>query len=272
MRGEGPARLTIVDLTWLSLGIVVVGHVLYGVPRRAADALRITLHNGDDFADSDRGPRPDRLHGVRLLSAAGSRPVEVGGDPDSTVYVDVDATAAPAWLVVETPPTFIELGAPSFDRYLTHEGLADVLAARGPSAAATPGREIYSKHIKTAVHDHCAPLRFAAGAAGLPIEIVPLAAGPVVVGDTLRVQVLVGGQPVPGLQLRAQCRRADAAEVGDGLCLRSDAAGVVDVPLTTPGVWRLHTIAMTPHDDPAGADWRSRWASLSFVLQPAVTP
>lgn len=263
-----------VDLWWLSSGVVLLGHVLYGLPSRPGRTpALVSLHNGDDFSLADQGPRPDRLQAVRAITAEGSRDLEVSGTPESGVHVDIGGLAAPAWVVVETRPAFIELAADTFHRYLTHEGLGHVIDARSAAGAdAVAGREVYSKYAKTALSDRRGTIPFLHGAVGLPIEIVPLTTAPLVLGDVLHVKVLVDGRPAPGLQVRAHQRASEEQGPRETACVHTNRDGVVAVPIDAAGLWRLHTIAMAPHDAPADADWRSRWAGLTFRLDPAETP
>ncbi len=262
-----------VDLWWLSSGVVLLGHVLYGLPSRPGRTpARVSLHNGDDFSLADQGPRPDRLHAVRAITAEGSRDLEVIGTPETGVLVDFGGLAAPAWIVVETRPIFIELAPDKFLRYLTHEGLGHVIDARSAAGADTvAGREVYSKYAKTAVSDRPGAVPFLPGAVGLPIEIVPLTTAPLVLGDVLHVKVLVAGRPAPGLQVRAHQRGSEEQRPREAASVHTNRDGVVAVPIDATGLWRLHTIAMTPHDAAAEADWRSLWACLTFRLDPSET-
>lgn len=256
------------DLWWLSTGVVALGHVLYGLPSRPGRGpARVSLHNGDDFSQADQAPRRDRLQAVRAITAAGSRDLEVRGTPETGVDVDVTGVTAPAWIVVETRPTLIELAPDTFHRYLTHEGLGHVVEARAAAGVdARPGREVYSKFAKTAVSDRAGTVPFPAGAVGLPIEIVPLTTAPLVLGDVLHVQVLVDGRPAAGRQVRAHQRASEDLAPREAACVHTNRDGVVAVSIDATGLWRLHTIAMTAHDDRAAADWRSLWACLTFRL------
>jgi hypothetical protein len=263
-----------VDLWWLGSSVVLLGHVLYGLPSRPGRTLsRVSLHNGDDFSLADQAPRPDRLHAVRAITQDESCDLEVSGTPETGVHVDLGGLTAPAWVVVETQPTFIELAADKFHRYLTHEGLGHVIDARSVAGADTvAGREVYSKYAKTAVSDRPGTVSFLAGAVGLPIELVPLTTAPLTLGDVLHVRVLVDGRPAPGLQVRVHHRASEDEAPRETARVHTNRDGVVAMPIDATGLWRLHTIAMTPHDAPAEAGWRSVWASLTFRLDPPEPP
>jgi len=261
-----------VDWSWIDAGGVLLAHVMYGVPSRAALAgARVSLHNGDDFSLADQGPRPERLR-VRALTAEGGVPLIAQGTPDAGVHVELDGIAAPAWLVVETRPAFIELAPEKFHRYLTHEGLNHVAEARAASGTgALPGREVYSKFVKTAVSAGDGAVHFLAAAAGLPIEIVPVGSTPLRLGDVLEARVLVDGLPAAEVQVRVHRRGSVADPPRDMACVRTNGDGAFALALEAAGLWRLHAIAMTAHDEPTVADWRSVWASLTFRLDPTET-
>jgi hypothetical protein len=248
--------------TLLSLSAVAIGHVLYGLPGRGPDHRRVALFNGDDFATTDGAPRPDRLRDVRAVTARGSVPLTATGDPSSGVSVDALDVEGPAWLVVETPPTFIQLPPEKFDRYLSHEGLTAVREARAADVVPRPGREVYSKHIKVGLRAHEAP--FLAASAGLPLEMHLTSA--VEVGRPAGLQLLVDGLPAANRQVRVHHKGDGAAMPREVACLRTDEDGGFSVVLDAPGYWRLHAIDMRPHDDPGAADWRSRWACLVLDL------
>lgn len=255
---------TAVDLFWFGAALPLLGHVLYGLPARDG---RVSFHNGDDFSSADQPPKPERLQHVRAVTAGSSTPLEVHGTVDSQVHVNALHLAPPAWIVVETAPVFIELVADSFTRYLEHEGLREVVAARSTAGtAAQPGREVYSKHTKTAISERDGEVALVAAPVGMPIEMVPMVAQPVTVGSRLTIVVLVDGQPAANLQIRAHQREAEATTPREVACLRTNHDGIAAIPIDAPGLWRLHTISMTPHTNPVEADWRSRWASLTFRI------
>ena len=248
--------------TLLSLSAVAIGHVLYGLPGRGPDRRRVALFNGDDFATTDGPPRPDRLRDVRAVTSRVTVALDAVGDPSRGVSVDVSDVEGPAWLVVETPPTSIELPPEKFDRYLSQEGLTAVREARAADVVPRPGREIYSKHIKVGLRTHEAP--FLAASAGLPIEIHLTSA--VDVGRSAGFELRVDGLPAANRQVRVHHKADGAARPREVACLRTDEDGGFSVGLDAPGYWRLHAIDMQPHDDHDAADWRSRWACLVLDL------
>ena len=255
---------------WLCLFLPVVGHVLYGLPPDPGQTgeIGVLLQNGDDFSPADEAPHPERLHNVRAVTANGSTPLAFSGSREAGVKVDASSVGArPCCVVVETPKAFIEIEADHFNDYLTHEGLACVLEARATAGhQQRPGREIYSKYCKTALNSSDGSLAFLETPVGLPIEIVPRASGPMQVGVALDVRILVGGLPAQDVLLRACHQTASRSGKTTSSVVRTDCHGYASIHLDKPGLWRLHTIAMSPHPEPGVADWESLWASLTFRL------
>jgi hypothetical protein len=247
---------------WLLAILPAVGHVLYGIPNRSNDGrIRVSLHNGDDFAPTDEPPRPDRVVNVRAIGANDALNLSVNGDRPEGVLID-----APVWasmIVAETKPAFIELAAEKFTSYLKHAGLEDVMAMRSLDNVSAAGREVYSKHIKVALE----PTERGAALitpSQLPVEFVSdLALG--VRTSRMTATLLVNGAPGAGHQVRVT-RRAMGDEAASDVWVGStDSGGTVTVDLTATGYWRLHAVVMTPHDGDE-ADWRSYWACLTFEV------
>jgi hypothetical protein len=247
---------------WLLAFAPAIGHVLYGIPTGSGDGrMRVSLHNGDDFAPTDEPPRPDRLRNVRAIGQAGSVELTASGDRETGVFIDAPHDAA--MVVAESVPNFIELSPEKFDAYLRHEGLFTIIDVRAAATGSKPGREIYSKHIKVALtpREHGSLVLVPVG---LPIEFVADLAS-ALRSRTLDATVLVNGAAAAGQQARVTHRARDGQVSRDVWEGATDADGKVSVELDGVGLWRIHSIAMVPHD--AGdADWRSYWACLTFEL------
>lgn len=255
---------------WLCLFFPVIGHVLYGIPPDPGQTHEswVRLRNGDDFSAADEPPHPERLQNIRAVTAAGTTPLPCSGSRETDVRVESDLVCArPCWVVVETAKTFIEIEADHFNDYLAHEGLTQVSEMRAAAGQSQrSGREIYSKYCKTALNGHGGTLAFLDAPVGLPIEIVPVNGGPVRTGESLAVRVLVDKSPAPGVQIRASHQPATHSGQATSSVVRTDGNGYASIQLDRPGLWRLHTIAMVPHQDSGVADWESLWASLTFRL------
>ena len=112
--------------------------------------------------------------------------------------------------------------------------------------------------------------------AGLPAEVLPFSDP--LAGDTLRVRLVAGGEPVEGALVHAWRRPLGKgsspepwgarAEVEPAAAVRTDARGEAAIPLASGQIgaseWLLSAVLMMPSTAP-GSDWESTWASLTFA-------
>lgn len=259
-------------LLLVSLGLVggAAGHDLYLMPERFVAepgmVLSIAFENGDGFPEGEAPVAPDRLRDARLISRAGTEPFTRMVAEQRRTRAEVRVPGAGiALLTARTLPRFLELPPEKFEAYLEHEHLTDILAwRREHGEEGKPGRELYSKYVKSLVRAGRSD-GFWSERAGLLIEFIP-EADPYSLrpGDALPVRLLLGGAPAAGVAVESAWldRGAGKTEfVG-----RTDAAGRIRVPLRAPGPHRLHAIIMRRCDDPAKADWESFWATLTFSV------
>ena len=229
----------------------------------------VEFHNGEAFPESQVPPVLARLRGTKVLSPKGEQPLTGLRIVGKAAIGTFRAPEAPAFLVLgETTPNYIELPAPKFEEYLAHERLTSISEWRKANGeAGKPGREIYSKYVKTILHTG-APDAFVTKPAGQAIEFIPTVdpAG-MKPGDRLTVQVLFRGSPAANLHVEASSATAGGA-VKERQLGRTDKAGKIEIPLDVAGLWKLHAILMQRRQDTAKADWESFWASLTFEVTP----
>jgi uncharacterized GH25 family protein len=233
-------------------------------------ALSIAFHNGDNFPESMTTPAMARMVAPRLLAGGVTIPMENLKPVGATLVADVkvaDGVTGSMVAALSTRPNFIELDAAKFEGYLKHEGLEHVIEWRKRNQeAAAPGRERYSKYVKSLLQIGRGT-KFAA--AGFPIEMHPLA-NPyeLQVGDLLPVKIEVRGKPVGGLQVEAAWLDA-SGKAHRTIVGRTDVNGAINVRLGAKGTWKLHTVFMERCADSAVADWESLWASMTFAVENA---
>ena len=253
------------------LALPLLGHDLYLMPQRFRPApgstITIAFHNGDDFPDPDRAPKPENLLDVLLHSTTGSTGLRNLRTEGKVLLAETTVAAGSSLLSVRTKPNFIELQPLKFEEYLRHEGLTEVLRWRAEhNETATAGRERYSKYVKSLVVAGT-PTGFYNHVVGYPIEIVPMAdPAALKVGAELPIRVMFRGKPAADLQiemawlpLNGKATRRTAG--------RTDQEGRLRIPIGSSGVWKLHTVLMERCAEPSEADWESFWSSFTFEVQ-----
>lgn len=255
----------------LALSTAAFAHDLYLMPAKftvkPGETLRVAFENGDGFPAGDSSVKPDRLRDTRLVSRAGEAAFTgIVEQPKRTVADVVTMGEGTAILTGRTIPNFIELDATKFRSYLEHENLQHVIKLReGRGESAKPGRERYSKYVKSLItvgrgDDHFKQRT------GLTIEIVPEADPAALgVGGRLPVQVLFRGQPAADVAVESAWVAGGKAKME--VAGRTDREGRISIPIRASGPHRLHAIVMERCSDPAAADWESFWASLTFAIR-----
>ncbi|HWO18408.1 MAG TPA: DUF4198 domain-containing protein [Kofleriaceae bacterium] len=228
--------------------------------------VTVSLFVGEDFLAEDakrferaRFPRLAHLHTGQIDDLLGSA-VE-GAQP----LLRLPIRGAGGHLVVaDRSPSRIELEARKFERYLEHEGLRAVIAERARLGESNkPGRERYSRYLKTLIQLGPARDETYAASAGQRIEILP-EANPVFVepGATLPVLVRFEGQPLANAWVEAFSR--NGADIR-GASYTTDVAGRIRVAIDRRGVWLIRLVHMVRCAGCPDADWESFWTSYSFA-------
>jgi uncharacterized GH25 family protein len=208
-----------------------------------------------------------------LLQAAAPQDLAPLGRNGELAYAELPLRDDRGLLVAyESSFGSIHLEPAAFDAYLELEGLdgpREERAKLGP--ARPPGRERYARCAKTWVAG-TDPAR-AEKVAGLTLEIVPLA-DPTTTGE-LTLRVLYRREPLAGALVRAwrqplaagatPANAASRDSVGAQCDGRTDAQGIVRLPLEGTGEWLVSTVHMVPCPEPEAADWQSYWASYTFA-------
>ncbi len=230
--------------------------------------IRVAVLNGS-FTASEAPVARDRLTDLSLVTA-GARtglPRDAWTPIGDTTWLALRTGAAGTYVVgASTAPRELTLAAADFNAYLEHDGIPDVLEDRRRLGEQDRGvRERYHKHVKAIFQvgrqrtdAYRVPL-------GYPAELVPVT-NPyqLATGDTLALRCLVDGRPAIHQLVIAGGERA-----GQSLPerrIRSDAEGVVRVPLTSNGRWFVKFVHMERSTLP-GVDYESKWATLTFEVR-----
>ena len=164
---------------------------------------------------------------------------------------------------------FVEIEPQKFNEYLLAEGLDWVIERRAAEGEAEqPARELYSRCAKSLLEiGRDGPRDAWQINLGYTLELLPqLDPYRLEPGQTLPVRLDYRGEPIADILVVAF--RSDAPE--QRIERRTDAAGLVELPLDGPGTWlvkAVHIIRTRP--DHPRAEWESFWASLTFELPAA---
>ena len=199
----------------------------------------------------------------RIIGPSGPVPVPRTFERRELAMVaDVTLPATGAFLaIMRVSPRVIDMKADEFEDYLKEEGLTDALAERRAAGeGARPAKERYSRYAKLAIRNGQGSAAHLTRPAGVKAELVP-ASDPTSVhaGDTLTVQFLVNGRPVPNAAVFA-------AAQGGAIPRQTDAQGNATFTIDRAGPWLIKAVHMMrlPKSFPPGPEWESFWVTLAF--------
>ena len=233
-------------------------------------AVTASLFNGT-FILSENSITPDRLADIAVVSPAGRSKVDVGqwkSAGDTSRFPFQTGAAGTYVLGVSTKPRVLAMTGAAFNAYLQSDGIPDELAARRAQRRLNePSRERYQKHVKALVQVGATPGAAFGTVLGYPAELVPMENPYAMrVGATLPVRVLVDGKPVANQFIQYGGLTEKGGRVAQRN-VRSDAAGVVRIPLDRTGTYYVKFISMTRLTDDAEANHSSKWGSLTFGVK-----
>ncbi len=230
----------------------------------------VRLFNGT-FTLSENSISPDRLADVAVVSPAGRAKVDVatwnaGGD--TSVFPIRTGAAGTYVLGVSTLPRVLEMSGTDFNAYLRSDGIPDELAARrAQNRLQQRAKERYQKHVKALVQVGDTPSDAFSTVLGYPAELVPVENPYTLkVGATLTIRALVDGKPVANQFVQYGGLSASNGRVAQRN-IRSDATGLIRIPLNRTGTYYVKFINMTRITGDANADHASKWASLTFAVR-----
>ena len=245
----------------------------------------IQLFNGT-FERSDNAITRDRMLDVSLVGNGDRFSVDTSAwyEKDKTTYLNFTTGSTGTWVAgVSTKARSFGMSSQSFNDYLKHDGVLDMLELRerngtlGDSAV-----ERYSKHVKTIFQvgdersdDYKTEL-------GYPIEFIlldnPYDFHP---GHDLRVRLLFNQLPLANQLVYVGNKALAETYTHEGhshsheegtdhqhdelLQLRTDERGMLNVPISNGGVWYLRTIHLVEIAE-EGLTHESNWATVTFAV------
>ncbi|MCC7055741.1 MAG: DUF4198 domain-containing protein [Gemmatimonadaceae bacterium] len=233
-------------------------------------AANVRLFNGT-FILSENSITPDRLNDIAVVSPAGRAKLDVSvwnASGDTSVFPIRTGAAGTYVLGVSTKPRVLEMSGPEFNAYLSSDGIPDELAyRRARKLLDERSKERYEKHVKALVQVGTTTGPAFGTVLGYPAELVPLANPYAMkVGDVLQVRALVDGRPAANQFVQYGGLSASNGRVAQRNT-RSDASGIVRIPLDRTGTYYVKFINMTRVANDAAANHHSKWASLTFAVR-----
>ncbi|HEY7113120.1 MAG TPA: DUF4198 domain-containing protein [Thermoanaerobaculia bacterium] len=222
----------------------------------------VSLRVGQDFR-GDPVPRKTALI-ERFAVSTGGSDAEIdglpGADPAGSFLAPPSGVV---WIAYRSGRTPITLEAGRFEKYLAEEGLEHVSKERARrGASAEPGREVYSRSVKSLLVSGEAPPggKDLDRPLGLSLEILIGADPRRAVPGKLPIRIVWQGRPAEGLLVVAMNRASPDRKVR----ARTDGRGAATLDLPEGGVWLVKAVHMGPAPAGVDADWESVWTSLTF--------
>lgn len=252
---------------------VVMAHDMFIKPTRffapENAEVRVRLLNGT-FSKSENSIARNRLADASVLTPRGRIKLDTAewGVAGDTSTFHIHTRGAGTYVIgVSTRPNELDMSADDFNLYLKDDGIPDALEARRKDGELNKAvRERYHKHVKSMVQVGTTRSDLYATPMGYPAELIPME-NPYTVkaGATLRVKTLVDGKPAANqyVLFGGEIPGGGAIEQKSA---RSDAQGIVSIPLTRAGVWYIKFINMAKLTGQA-VNYESKWATLTFEVR-----
>ncbi len=255
---------------------IALAHDFYLIPASSSPELAadfdLALHVSETFPGEPTAWRSKQTREFYLLDGTGRLDLKgaaLEGDPlKARVRLRSEGTSVFA-LVSE--PSYIEIEPAKFEDYLKREGHEEILGMRKDmKARGAPGRERYSRYVKTLVDASGHGSDVARQRLGLTIEIVPdRRPSDLRPGDLLPARVFFEGRPYSTGYLCATYAGYSVAHDDYAWCGRLDGEGRAHVPIRASGWQLLRTSRMRALAGDDRADWVSYWAALTFEVRGA---
>ena len=204
--------------------------------------------------------------GLRMDGPSGEAELKVPEEGDPVVEFAEEGTYVIGW---QSERLFIQIEPDIFKKYVSLEGYKDALDLMKKTAQENkPGREFYTRFIKSFVQVGSTPTNDFNRPFGFKIEIIPLK-NPCALrlNEDLEVQVLYEGRPLAGRRIMAtydsySTRPEDYAQVTN-----TDQDGIARFRITNKGFWLIRTNQMLALEHHSDADWQSFWANFTFEVK-----
>lgn len=239
----------------------------YFAPENAE--VRVRVLNGT-FTKSENSIARNRLADASVITPRGRTQLDTtewSATGDTSTFHIHTRTAGTYVIGAATKPNEIDQTADDFNLYLKDEGVPDALEARQKAGELQKAvRERYSKYVKALVQVGEERTDLFRTPLGYPVEIVPVQ-NPYALarGATLQVRILADGKPMANQFVQYGGIGTDNASF-EQKNTRSNAQGIVDVPLAASGSYYVKFIHMAKVGR-GGVDYESKWATITFQVR-----
>ncbi|MEO9513827.1 MAG: DUF4198 domain-containing protein [Flavobacteriaceae bacterium] len=236
----------------------------------AGQSSELYLFNGT-FDKSENEITRDRISDARIIGPVYEKKILDSAyyDKDNITYLKFKTGGEGTYAAgISTLPRMIEMTAESFNDYLEHEGLEDVIKNRKKEGNFSSGaKEKYSKHVKMLFQVGDKKTKHFDTVFGFPIEFIPLN-NPyeLEVGKGVSFKLLANGKPLANqtVHFSTSVPGKDAHE--NERATRTDENGILKIVPTQAGKWYVATIFMVKSKE-EGVDYESNWATLTFAVK-----
>lgn len=259
----------------------LTAHDFWLVPNAFAIAPGSTIEvlgqTSSKFPTTESAVAIDRIVDARIIGAQADWRISDLSIADKSLRLRARPTTAGQYAVVASLHwRSMRESAESFRRYLNLEG-APAALERIDRDGLLAGRDSvtrrYAKYAKTLVQVGTGGGPVFSRLAGHPLEFVPSTDPSTLrVGDTLRVRLILLGQPAAKARVHAGAVEwsnplpVAPNETASDMELHSDSDGVIRIPISASGLWNVRTIQITQSPAGSGADWDAHWATLVFFV------
>ncbi|QQS42916.1 MAG: DUF4198 domain-containing protein [Acidobacteriota bacterium] len=234
---------------------------------KPGDSTPIHLYVGDGLSKDleEREYQPDMTPMFSLFFGNGATDVRSSLAAGQTPVHKFSASEPGNYLLaMHRDWAYITLEPEEFEAYLREDGMGYIIAERRKLGETdSPGKERYSRYLKSLIQVGDAQDENFGRDAGLKLEITP-DENPYSkrLGSTLSFTVKFDGKPLAGKTVFASNRSTAKQK------LRTDRNGRVRMRINAEGLWLVHLVFMQRCASECGeADWESFWGAYSFGVR-----
>jgi len=267
-------------LATMLLALPLQAHALWLVPLgftvAPGETIAVLGQTSSAFASTQSAVTLDRMASATMIDASGTTTVTDLALAGNSLRLRLRPTTAGQKIVALTiHPRSVRESSEAFQRYLVLEGAPEALERlkrEGPVPRDSVTRR-YAKYAKSRVTVGQGGPQAWTRRAGHPLEFVLVGDQVLLPGQTLAARLTFRGQPVADATVHAGWVPFSTPDGLDALAgkeqkvdVRTDADGVLRLPLTGTGLWNLRTIQIVEAERGSGADWDTHWATLVFAV------